>query len=352
MAAQIRDEARNLRVLFVTNLRAEDLADLGPDGVLNNAQYYTQAQADQMIRGLQELGVTVNAYFNERNFIAAAVGEEWPRDGKQPIVFTTAEGGTGSGRRALIPALCNLLGLPVVNSGAHASTIARHKFHANAVLRQAGLRVPDTWQFREGMWIGPHPPLGARVIVKPTYETMCIGIGEDSVRFVEEDFDAFVADSHRSFGQSVLVQEFISGEEVGVPVLRIGATHALPALAFRRSGGEPFWDRPRTFEDENLRADLSITPFSGAGVAPGLLEHAATLAFDALEMEGAGRIDFRVDADGRPWIFDTSECPPPLESGSFARSLEQLGFSYQEMLAVWLGVSLLDAGRLRSPTRS
>jgi D-alanine-D-alanine ligase len=347
IAEQARELAPRLRILFVTNLRADDLADLGPDGVVNDSQYYTQAQADEMIRSLRELDATVTPFFDERDFIAEVVREERPSNGKIEIVFTTAEGGTGSGRRALIPALCNLLSLPVVNSGAHASSIARHKFHANAVMRQVGVKVPGTWQYRDGQWIGSRPPSDTRVIVKPTYETMCIGIDKDSVRFVDADFDSYIEERHHAFRQSVLVQEFISGEEIGVPVVRIGESHALPPVAFRRASGEPFGAVPRTFEDEHIRGDMEIVPFAAPGMPAAIWSDAATLAFDALEMAGAGRIDLRLDADGRAWVFDTSECPPPLPGGSFALSMEQLGFDYLEMLALWIGISLLDFGLLQ-----
>jgi D-alanine-D-alanine ligase len=339
--------ASQLRVLFVTNLRWEDLSDLGPDGVVNTSQYYTQREADGMIRSLQELGVTVQPFFSELDFITA-VAQGTPRpDDKHEVVFTTAEGGRGSGRRALIPAVCNLLSLPFVNSGAHASSLARQKFHANAVLRQVGVRVPGTWQFGEGRWAGGlRPPAGSRVILKPTYETMCIGIGDDSVQVVDSEFASFVEDKHRRFAQPVIVQEFISGEEVGVPIARIGSTYARPPMAVRRANGAPFDQLPRTFDDEHVRGDMSITPFHGSSILLTVLRDAATTAFEAMEMRGVGRIDLRIDADGRAWVFDTSECPPPLPGGSYALAMESLGFSYREMLAVWLGICLLEFGLL------
>jgi D-alanine-D-alanine ligase len=339
--------ASELRVLFVTNLRWEDLSDLGPDGVVNTSQYYTQREADGMIRSLQELGVSVQPFFNELDFIAAVTQKARRTDDKHELVFTTAEGGRGSGRRALIPALCNLLSLPFLNSGAHASSMARQKFHTNAVLRQVGVRVPGTWQFGEGRWLGGiQPPTGSRVILKPTYETMCIGIGDDSVQIVNGDFESFVEDKHRRFGQPVIVQEFITGEEVGVPIAHIGSTYALPPVTFRRASGEPFGPNPRTFEDEHVLDDMSITPFHGPSVLLTVLRDAATTAFEAIEMKGVGRIDLRVDVDGRAWVFDTSECPPPLPGGSYALAMESLGFSYREMLAVWLGICLLEFGLL------
>ena len=279
------------------------------------------------------------------SFLQAVADREARKDGRHEIVFTTAEGGSGSGRRALIPAVCNLLKLPVLNSGAHACSLARHKFHANAVLKQVGVRVPEAWQFKDGNWVGAHaPPRGSRVIVKPTYESMSIGIGDDSVLIVDTDFAGFVRERHRNFGQPVLVQEFVSGDEVGVPLVRLDTTYALPPIAFLRANGERYDTRPKTFDDENLRHDVSHTPYEPPYAQRKALQEAAVLAFDALEMSGVGRIDFRIDADGRAWVFDTSESPPPLGGTSYAMAMDRVGFSLPEMLAVWLGACLLNAG--------
>jgi len=63
-------------------------------------------------------------------------------------------------------------------------------------------------------------------------------------------------------------------------------------------------------------------------------------------MKGAGRIDFRIDADGRAWAFDTNGEPPPLASTSWATSMKTLGFSFQDMLSLWVGMCMLDHGLL------
>jgi D-alanine-D-alanine ligase len=340
VADRALERSADLELLFVTNLHTGVEGDLGPDGVLNAAQFYTRRQADDIIRSFQSLGLTVTSFFNEVDFISAVTRAMTPTT-RRRLVYTTAEGGTGSGRRALIPALCNLLSLPFLNSSAHASTLARHKFHANAVLRRVGVRVPETWHFAAGRWIADLAPLlGTRVIVKPMWESMCIGVSDDSVRIVDGGFAEFVTEREHRFNQPVLVQEFVSGDEVGVPVARIGATHALPPVAFCQADGEPFAGRPRTFEDEILTHNVSLIPYPPSQP----LAEAAVLAFDALGMSGAGRIDFRVDVDGRGWVFDTNESPPPLADTSYATSMQRLGFDLEEMLAVWLGICLLDFG--------
>jgi D-alanine-D-alanine ligase len=341
---QILEIAEQINLLFVTNLRRTEMVDRSGGGVVNAAQYYTRQQADDVIYEFQKLGLTVDAYFSEEEFFAAVLACT-SDDGRHKLVFTTAEGGTGSGRRALVPAFCNLVGLPVLNSGAHACSIARHKFHASSVLRRAGVRVPEIWQFNRGRWIGDAtPPTGAKVIVKPTYESMSIGVGADSVRMVDSEFPSFVEAKERELGQPVVVQEFVTGEEVGVPMVRIERTYSLPPVSFRRGDGQPFGALPRTFDDENVTNDTSYAEYETSAPEAAALVDAAVSAFDSLEMAGVGRIDFRVDPDGRPWVIDTNESPPPLADSSYASAMRTLGFSLPEMLAVWIGVCLYEAG--------
>ncbi len=279
--------APGLRLLFVTNIRFGEPTAFGPDSISNTGQHYTRREADQMIRVLQELGFTVEPFFSEMEFLAALVKEDRSIDPRPKVVYTTAEGGSGPGRRALIPALCNLLSIPVLNSGAHASSIARHKLHAYAVLLHAGVRVPGTWQYWRGEWAaGLAPPTGSRVIVKPTYESMGIGIDDTSLQLVDATFDSYLAERSRNFGQPAIVQEFVSGEEVGVPVARIDRTYALPPIAQRHANGDPYDTAPKTFEDENLRGDLSHARFESDDAQLEALRRAAVLAFDALGMQG------------------------------------------------------------------
>lgn len=338
----------DVRLLFITNLRSgEELQDIGPDGIVNAAQYHTRSQADEIIGSFESLGITVQAFFSEQEFLRWALSTEVRALARTVIVYSMAEAGTGAGRRALIPAACNLLGVPVFNSGPHACSLAQHKFHANAVLRRVGVRVPTTWFFKDGAWLNDEAPsIGSRVILKPTYESMSIGVCEESVKIVEPDFDSFAASTYLRYRQPLVAQEFISGDEVGVPLVRIQSTHALPAVAIRRADGREYGARPKTFFAQNVAHDTSHGVFEATAAQYAALERAAILAFDALDMEGVGRIDLRVDVDGRAWVFDTNVSPPPLKGTSYAIAMARLGFSVEDMLAIWLGASLRRYGIL------
>ncbi len=292
LADEALEAAPEIVLAFVTNLHDGDMSDLGPNGVLNTAQYYSRAQADEIIRSLQSLGVTVRSYFSEQEFIQSAVsGQILSGSRGRVVVYTAAEGGTGPGRRALIPALCRLLGLPFLNSGPHACSIARHKFHSNAVLRRAGVRVPETWMYSRRGWVGDlHPPTGARVIVKPTYESMGIGVHEHSVTVVSGELDTFVSSQSAAYGQPAVVQEFVSGEEVGVPIVSATKSYALPIVAFRKKSGEPYWSAAKTFAAENLNDDISRRLFEANAEIYEAIQDAALTSFEALEMRGVGRV--------------------------------------------------------------
>lgn len=340
-ALAVSDETR---LLFVTNVRSDAVpTDLGPTGVNNSVQFYSQREADEIVRSFRSLGLTVEPFFSEVDLIDNLRSDR-ARDPRARIVYTTAEAGTGSGRRALIPALCRLLDVPIMNCGAHAATLVRHKYHAYCVLVEAGVRIPRTWQYKASGWESERGPAdGLRVIVKPVYESMGIGVTDESVRIVDSEFEGFVADRVERFGQPAIVQEFVTGEEVAVPVARVGEkTVALPPISQLRSSGDPYWSEPKTFRDEHVVRDLSHAPYRASSVQVTAMRRAAAAAFDALEMKGVGRIDFRVDADGRAWVFDTNGEPPPLPKTSWSAAMEMLGFEMSDLLALWLGIGLLE----------
>src|ERR1700684_3132261 len=60
----------NITLLSVTNLQSSEIVDIGRDGIINEAKYYTRGQADEIIRSLQSLGVTVHSFFNELDFLS------------------------------------------------------------------------------------------------------------------------------------------------------------------------------------------------------------------------------------------------------------------------------------------
>jgi len=339
--------AEQTAVLFVSNIRSGPPRDVGDSGLLQLAQYYTEAQFTEIVTTLQQIGFTVIPFPSEKALIHfLATGGLGRRPPRFVLTYTTAEGGEGAGRRALVPLLSNLYGVPCCNSGAYGSAIGRHKFSSNLLARSSGVSVPESWYFmRDAQWLGDRRPgVGLKVIVKPTYESAAIGISYRSVVRVDAFFDEFCHAALDLWRQPVTVQEFRSGYEVGVPIAQFPEEMAMRPVGFSPAKGDErrFGGRFRTFEEENLSGPRVF--FDPGEVLEDSVIHAmmrdAIRAFRALELEGVGRIDMRVDEDGKWYAFDMNESPPPVYNSSLGFSLKMMGLSYEDMLAFLLGVNL------------
>lgn len=350
-----RKSADQTELLYVTNLIEGDIAEYDSDGLSMSSQYYKESETSALIRAFETIGFSVRPFYNEVDFI------KWTSDqtplgsaDRWRLVVTTAEGGHGEGRRALIPSFCNLVGLPCWNSPAHGSSLARHKFHANKVLSSCGIRVPEIWSYslQQKAWLNDaRPEVGQKVILKPAWESGSKGVDDDSVMIVANDFEKLVAERAGKFGQPCVVQEFKTGYEVGAPIIALPQTLAAGLIGFSDGDNQRYGARARTFEDEKIKktaGNFVFNQISELQQERAML--AAERAFNILSMRTLGRIDMRIDEDGEPWIFDTNESPPPLPRSSFVRLFESLGLTYHDVLALMIGVNMLHFGKLQMPS--
>ncbi len=339
-------------ILFVTSVRDGAPRDMGDDGLSQLAQYYTEAQIDNILSAFRSIPVTVLPFFSEKELLSYFTNDfDRHKTSRFPLVYTTAEGGSGSGRRALIPSVSKLYGVPCCNSGAYGSSVGRHKYHSNLLARMNGVSVPDSWYFmRDGKWFGGDAPRrGTKVILKPTYESASIGISDGSVVLVASDFEDICRNLLARWRQPVSVQEFRSGYEIGVPVVQLSEERTLPFVGFSGPSGRRYGGEFRTFEQENLlpSRDYFVPDFLSEDQANSMSVEAIK-AFKAAELEGAGRIDMRFDEDGKWYAFDINESPPPVFNSGMGFAIQSLGFDYREFLMFLVGLNL----RLRYPSQA
>ena len=189
-------------------------------------------------------------------------------------------------------------------------------------------------------WIGDLPPHGLKVIAKSNYESWAVGVNEDSVFIVDDACTKRVAEISSRIGQAVTVQEFISGPEVYVPVLSCPELVATPPVlsVLKRAPGDN--DAYVRFND-NLSDDaISYRNFEAEASVDLRLRDTAREIYDLLELKGLGRIDFRVDSTGRPWVFDIAISPGLERGGSVARSVSGYGFDYESLVRLVVASTL------------
>jgi D-alanine-D-alanine ligase len=64
----------------------------------------------------------------------------------------------------------------------------------------------------------------------------------------------------------------------------------------------------------------------------GEIQHLCKRAYRALEMTGYGRIDLRLDDQGRMWVLEANPNPQIAKGEDFAASAEKAGMSYEALM--------------------
>jgi D-alanine-D-alanine ligase len=62
------------------------------------------------------------------------------------------------------------------------------------------------------------------------------------------------------------------------------------------------------------------------------IQHLAKRTYRALELSGYARIDFRMDAEGRPYVIEANPNPQLSRDEDFAQSARKAGLDYGELI--------------------
>ena len=141
-----------------------------------------------------------------------------------------------------VPCLLDLLGLRYTGSGALALGLALHKNKAKEILRGRGIPTPE-FRVVERIEDLALIDLPFPLIVKPSREDASVGIDFDSVVHDRPSLAKAVLAVLSSFQQPALVERYIDGREIYVPLLGNRPRRPLPLTEIRF--GKAFDHRPR-----------------------------------------------------------------------------------------------------------
>jgi D-alanine-D-alanine ligase len=295
------------------------------------AEYEPEATVEALEAALRQLGHRPLRLGNAHALLAlAGRGALPPLDAAHSI----AEGYGTRNREAWAPVLLDLLGIPALGSDPLTLSLALDKAWAKDVVGAAGVPVPpqlsvQTISELEGAALPGSFPL----FVKPRWEGTAKGIGagsrvEDGAALRERV--AWLVERYR---QPALVEPFLPGAEYTVTLVGNDPPDVLPVLQ-------------RALESRTgigLHAVAASAPPGAAltHVAPGRLEPAleaslgklARRAFDALRCRDFARVDFKLDAEGRPWFLEINPLPTFAPEGSFGILAELAGRPLADLLA-------------------
>lgn len=240
-----------------------------------------------------------------------------------------------------------LLGLPYTGSPPLALGLCRDKALAKTVLAAAGVPTPPFAVVTD--LAAPLGSLRYPLIVKPVAEDGSLGITDAGVvagAAALRPALAALLGRHRP----VLVEEFVEGREVNVPLFGADPPRALPASEIDFSGlpaGLPRicgYEAKWVPEDPRYGGTRGVCP---ARLEPGeseALERLSRAAFRALGLRDYARVDWRLHPERGPFALEVNPNPDLSPTGGFMRSVRAAGLDYQFVVSGLVELALLRSG--------
>ena len=242
-------------------------------------------------------------------------------------VLHGAVGEDGAVRGAL-----DVLGLAYVGSAPAACRVAFDKPTAKDVVAAAGIAVPagvalPHSTFRElgaGALLGRLvEKLGLPLMVKPARGGSALGCM--AVRTAGDLPDALVA--AYSYGETVLVEQFVVGTEVAVSVIDVGhGPLALPPVEIVPLSGVYDYAARYTAGETEFFCPARLDPATTAAV-----QEAALTVHRALGLAQVSRADLVVDDEGTVWFLEANVAPGMTETSLLPLSVDAAGLDLGEL---------------------
>jgi D-alanine-D-alanine ligase len=296
---------------------------------------------DALARALEALGHHVTRLGDGRGFLEKVLAA--PPD----FVFNLAEGtGVSRAREARVPAVLEMLGIP--HSGSDPLTLAAtlDKACARTLVAAAGMHVPAGYALAPGEPLDAVPAERLRfpIVAKPAWEGSSKGIRNRNLIDTPAQLRDTVAHLRRDHCQTILLEEYIDGDEITVGILGNDPARVLGVMRVSpRQPAERFIYSLEIKRDYRRLVKYDCPP----PLPPATLvriEQAALEAHRVLGCRDVSRIDFRMQGD-TAYFLEANPLPGLNPDDSDLVIMAKLvGWSYQQLIEAILQAALRRAG--------
>lgn len=254
------------------------------------------------------------------------------RRGNFDLAFNLCEGIDGvAAFEPMVISVLELFKIPYTGNSSTTAALCLRKNVVNTVLDRAGVPVPRWSLARRGEKL---TSVGYPAICKPAAEDASIGIEQRSVVRSGSALTERIRAMHERWDE-VIIQRFIDGREVNVGIV---GDEVLPVAEIN------FGEMPRgmwkivSYQSKWITGseeDLGAKPTCPADLPAALtrdLKRIASMAWKAVRGQGYGRVDFRIDRDGRPWLLEVNPNPDIAPDAGLARMARTAGMDYNALI--------------------
>ena len=319
-----------LRILFVAKHALWDGGLHPEDG--NHALYHVETR--EILKGLGlnlELADSYETLF------------ERP---EADFVFPLLNRGGFLNSEMLLPLLCTRLGLPFLGASPILRGLADDKHLAKLCAKDRGVPTAPWTIYRRGAPVERERcPAGERLVIKPNASSASWGV-QDAYDWA--GVEAAIADIH-SQGHDAIVEPFLSGSDVEVPVMTIdGEPVVMPMMLFEQADPSHL----RTYYEKRDLVERAhkyqLVPFQDEEWMPRIAQYTRMMAEEYRPFD-YGRFEFRFDRESGTVQFLEVNLQANLWSEKvYGRSAALAGLSQSQLIETILYEGLRRHGLLDS----
>ena len=244
------------------------------------------------------------------------------------------------GEDGAIQGLLELSGIPYVGCDVQSSALCMDKTLTYTVVKAAGIATPRFWAIRPDTPVDPEQ-FNYPVFVKPARSGSSFGVSKVSTG--EELAVAIQAASE--YDSKVLIEEAISGSEIGCAILGSGLD-LLAGEVDRISLSHGFFrihqeHRPETYGSDNA---TFIVPADISPEARALVQETARAVYGALGCSGLAHVDMFLTADGKVILNEVNTLPGLTSYSRYPRMMAAAGLPLGEVLDRLVALALAGSG--------
>jgi D-alanine-D-alanine ligase len=252
------------------------------------------------------------------------------------FAFNLVEALDGKGALiGVVPMVLDAIGIPYTGCSADALAATANKLVAKRMMVLAGIETAP-WIEPADLACGRIPD--GRFIVKSAWEHASIGIDASSIGEGEALRQIQRARIER-FGGTWFAEAFIDGREFNLALLGSAeAPRLLPPSEIEFVDFAP--DQPRMVDyaakwlpdSPSYLATPRRYDFAGDEALLASLEEVARRCWQVFRLSGCARVDFRVDAAGRPWVLEVNANPCLSGDAGLVAAVEEMGWGQPDLV--------------------
>ncbi|MDY4594582.1 MAG: D-alanine--D-alanine ligase [[Pasteurella] aerogenes] len=236
------------------------------------------------------------------------------------------------GEDGTMQGLLEQIGIPYTGCGVMASALTMDKMRTKMLWKAFGLPVADMEIVTRSSLaeLNPHAvieKLGLPLMVKPSLEGSSVGLTK--VKAVDELKSA--VEFALKFDETVLIEEWLAGDELTVPVLD---NEVLPSIKIVPEG--EFYDYNAKYISDNTQY---FCPSGLPAEREQELRELVKRAYHVVGCRGWSRIDVMMDGKGQFRLVEVNTNPGMTSHSLFPKSAATVGYSFEQLVVKILELS-------------